>query len=366
MPIVDSRGKVFGRWNLLDAALIVLLLVLIPLVYGAYLLFRPPAPRLVGVDPGSLVAGDSLRVLVRGENLRPYMRVSFGNIQGNSFIFRSISEALVDLNPMPPGEYDVILFDDSQERSRLPKALTIMPLPLPASEVMLVGTFGNLTAERAAGLKQGMTIPSIGEIVAIAPALPETTRVFAGPVLEIPIAQAVRVPVVLRVACAVKAPQGVPQCTLGDAVLQPTSMLLMKTPVGPLPFQVDQMRGLQPVEPVQVVIQVTARTEIIDQIKKGDADYGQYMNPLAAGASVESVGKRLQMGYSTDRVDVALITQAQRGSSSWTYAALPLRAGGALTLRTPRYEVQGIVLMVTPDWTTSPQSPTSTNGGSRQ
>jgi hypothetical protein len=365
MPIVDSRGKLFGRWNLLDAALVILFLVLLPVVYGAYVLFRTPPPRLTAVEPGSLVAGNDLRVLVKGENLRPYMRVSFGNVQGNSFIFRNTSEALVDLNPMPPGEYDVILFDNAQERSRLAKAFTLVPPPLPASEVMLVGTFGNLTAERAAGLKKGMSIAGIGDVVTVAAPLPETTRVFAGPVLEIPIAQAVRVPVVLRVACAVKAPQGVPQCTVGDAPLQPTSMLLMKTPIGPLPFQIDQIRGLQPVEPVQVTAQVTARAEIIDQIRKGDADFGQYMNPLAAGATVENVGNRVRVAEATDRVDVVLAAQAQRGSSSWTYGALPLRAGAALTVRTPRYEVQAVVLRVTPEWTAAPLT-NGTTGGARQ
>jgi hypothetical protein len=366
MPMVDSHGRVFGRWNLVDAVLVLLVLVLIPLAYGAYVLFRTPAPRLTAVEPGSLIAGNNLRVLVRGENLRPYMRVSFGDVQGNSFVFRNTSEALVDLNPMPAGEYDVVLFDESQERSRLPKAFTLLAPPLPASEVMLIGTFGNLTADRAAGLTQGMTIENVGQIVTIAPPLPETTRVFAGPVLEIPIANAVRVPVVLRVACAVKAPEGVPQCTVGDARLAPTSMLLLKTPIGPIPFQVDQIRGLQPVEPVQVTVQVIAREEIVDQIRVGDADYGQFMNPLAAGAVVDRVGNRIRVGEGTDRVDVSLTAQAQRGSSSWTYAAAPLRAGAPLRLRTPRYEADAVVLRVSPEWTTPQAADTPSTGASRR
>ena len=363
--MVDSQGRVFGRWNLVDLVLAALLVVLIPLAYGAYVLFRTPPPRLTAVEPGTLISGNDLRVLIRGENLRPYMRVSFGSVQGNSFIFRNTSEALVDLNPMPPGEYDVVLFDNSQERSRLTKAFTLQPPPLPASEVMLVGTFGNLTAERAAGLKPEMTIENVGRIVTLSSPLPETTRVFAGPVLEIPIADAVRVPVVLRVACAVKAPQGVPQCTLGDAQLQPTSMLLMKTPIGPLPFQVDQIRGLQPVEAVQVTVQVIGRSAIVDQIHAGDADYGQFMNPLAAGAVVDRVGSRTRVGDDTDRVDLTLTAQAQRGSGSWTYATSPLRAGAMLALRTPRYEVQGVVLRVSPEWAAPATTGASPNGASR-
>jgi hypothetical protein len=362
MPIVDPKGRVFGRLNALDAVLLVVAVALIPLAYGAYAMFRTPPPRLTAVEPATLVAGDNLRVNIRGENLRPYMRVSFGDIQGNSFMFRNTSNALVDLNPMKPGVYDVVLYDNSQERARMEKAFTLTAPPLPASEVMLVGTFGNLTADRAAQLQRGMSIANVGHIAEIAAPLPETTRVFAGPVLEIPIASAVRVPVVLRAACAVKAPEGVPQCTIGDAPLKQTSLMLMTTPVGQLPFQVDQIRGLQALEPVQLTAQVTARAEIIDQIRKGDADYGQFMNPLAAGAVVLGVSNRLRVADSTDRIDVALTAQAQRGTSSWTYASATLRAGAPFVLRTPRYEVQATVLQVTPEW--APATPT--NGGSRE
>src|SRR5690606_3942362 len=199
----------------------------------------------------------------RGENLRPYMRVSFGTIQGNSFIFRSTSEAVVDLNPMPPGVYDVVLYDNAQERSRLPQAFTLAPPPLPASVVTLVGTLGNLTAERAAQITAGMTVQDVGEIVEVGEPLPETTRVFAGPVLEIPIEQAVRVPVAIRAGCRVRAPQGVPHCAIGDAALQPTSLIVVSTPIGELPFQVDQIRGQKPLESVRIVAQFINRREVL-------------------------------------------------------------------------------------------------------
>jgi hypothetical protein len=363
MPLVDRDGRVFGRWNVIDVAIILFVFALIPLAYGAYVMFRTPPPRLASIEPATLAVGKDLRVTVRGEHLRPYMRISFGDIQGNSFVFRNTSEALVDLNPMPPGVYDVVLYDNSQERARLPRAFTVTPPPLPVSEVMLVGTFGNLTAERAATLKSGMTVTNVGEIVSIGAPLPETTRVFAGPVIEIPIEKAVRVPVVLRAACAVKAPQGVPQCTIGDANLEATSVLVLTTPIGQLPFQVDQIRGLQPLESVEVVLQVANRVEIIDQIRKGDTDYGEYMNPLAAGATVTDIRNQIRSGDSS-RADVALTMQAQRGSSSWIYAATALRAGASILVQTPRYQVQGTVLRVTPDWTParSPQTVTNSPG----
>jgi hypothetical protein len=180
MPLVDDRGRLFGRFSLIDAILALLIVGLIPLSYGAYVLFRTPMPRLTGVEPATLVMGPNLRVSVKGENFRPYMRVSFDSVQGNSFIFRNAGEAVIDLNAMPPGVYDVVLYDVTQERSRLPKAFTLLPTPLPDSTVVVVGNFGNLTAERAAGLKKDAAIAGFGTIVEIGAPMPETTRVIAG------------------------------------------------------------------------------------------------------------------------------------------------------------------------------------------
>jgi hypothetical protein len=351
MPIVDSHGRLLGRLNVIDAIAALLLLGLLPLAYGAYTLFRTPPPRLVAVEPGTMVNGPNLRVAIKGENLRPYMRVSFGNIQGNSFIFRNTSEALVDLNAMPPGVYDVVLYDTAQEQSRLRDAFTLTPPPLPASQVIAVGTIGNVTAEQARQIVPGMKVQGVGEIVAVSAPLPETTRVYAGPVLEIPIEKAVRVPVSLLVGCSVRAPQGMPHCAVGDAPLQPLTMLVLNTPVGTLPFQIDQLRSAQPLEAVDVVVQMTGRRELLAQITAGDTDHGQYVNPLAAGAVVNGVTRPLTVGGDTQRVDVNLRTRAQRTSNGWTYASAPLRVGSVYYLRTAEYELQGIVVRITPEWT---------------
>ena len=46
MSLVDDRGRVGGSINLIDAIVVVLIVVLVPLAYGAYLLFRTPAAKL--------------------------------------------------------------------------------------------------------------------------------------------------------------------------------------------------------------------------------------------------------------------------------------------------------------------------------
>ena len=49
MTLVDDQGRLFGRWNVVDGLIGVVLLGFIPLLYGAYLLFRPPASSLTSI-----------------------------------------------------------------------------------------------------------------------------------------------------------------------------------------------------------------------------------------------------------------------------------------------------------------------------
>jgi hypothetical protein len=360
MALVDDQGRLFGRFNLLDAILALVLLGLVPLAYGAYVLFRTPAPRLTAVEPSSLVLGPNLRVSVKGENFRPYMRVSFNSIQGNSFIFRNAGEAVIDLNVMPPGDYDVVLYDNAQERSRLPKAFTLLPTPLPASQVVVVGNFGNLTADRAAGLTKGATIAGFGTILDVGRPVPEATRVHAGPVLEIPVEKAVRVPALVQVGCSVRAPQGTPQCVVSDTVLQPSVIVFLDTAVGRLPFQIDQLRGAQPLEPVRIGVQFDNRPILLQQIAVGDVDLGAFANELSGGARVTEVTAPRTLGTDFGRVDVTMDVRAQRDSTSWTYASAPLRVGAPFLMRTPKYELHGTVIRVEPSWSSQPAAPAGT------
>src|SRR6478752_687512 len=127
MTIVDAEGRLFGRWNFVDVVVVVLLLAIGPLGYAAFVLFRSPDPRIVSIEPAEVLEGPNQRVVIRGTNLRPYMRLSFNNVQGRTFLFQDSTRAEVDLNEMPPGKYDVVLYDFGQERHRLAQALTVKP-----------------------------------------------------------------------------------------------------------------------------------------------------------------------------------------------------------------------------------------------
>lgn len=340
MPIVDENGRLFGRLNLLDAVIGVLLLGLIPLAYGSYVLFRTQPPTLTRVEPSTLSIAPIIRLKVFGENFRPYMRVYLDAHQGQAFLFIDTTQAEVDLRDVPPGVYDVVLYDVAQEQARLPKAVTVIPSQLPEAQLVVVGMFGNLTSDQSRQVAAGMAIPGLGVVEAVGRPVPQVTRVFVRPgMVEVPIPNARMMPARLRLGCYVRSAQGQPECVGGAVSIQPSTLMYLPTPLGTLPFQIDQVRGLQPIESVEVTVRFMGPPGVVGEIKKGDLDVGEVRNELAAGAVVADARTS---GANTR--DVRLVVPAQRGATSWTYGMDPLRLGSPFRLRTSRYEVQGSVI----------------------
>ena len=148
MSLVDDRGRIGGKINLIDAIVAALIVVLVPVAYGAYLLFRTPAAKLLTVQPNKVYQGPNLRVTVNGQNLRPFMRVAFGSVQGQTFLIGSTKYAQVDLPDLGPGTYDIVLYDFMQEVDRLPKALTVLPFaPTATVEIQVAGAIGPVVEE---------------------------------------------------------------------------------------------------------------------------------------------------------------------------------------------------------------------------
>ena len=258
MALVDDSGRLFGRWNLLDVAVMVVIAGLIPLGYAAYLLFRQPPPRLLSVAPTSSEQANELHLSIKGENLRPYMRVSVGTYQGRDFRFLNTGSAEVQFAFIPPGVYDVILFDEAQERTRLSNALTITPSGLPATEVVAIGAFGNLDAASASKLVAGMEIAGGGRILAVGRTGPDMTKLFAGSLtVAVPVPNALQLPAAVLLKCYLRTQRGTPYCVIDETTIAPPSILKLTTPVGAMPFQVEQVRGPAPVEPKPVDVRLT-------------------------------------------------------------------------------------------------------------
>jgi hypothetical protein len=342
MPIVDQQGRLFGRLNLLDAALLLLLFALIPLGYASWLVFRTPPPRLTGVEPGVLMAQPEIRIVVHGVNLRPFMRVSLSTTQGADFLFRDSSRAEVVFKNITPGVYDVVLYDFEKERFRLPDAVTVTVTPAPAAHMIVVGSLGNLKPDQAQQVKAGPTLEGFGEIAAVGKPLPQSTRVASGTgSIEVRDPSAVRLPVAVRMGCAVRSREGHPVCVIGEVDLRPGALLVLPTQFGPLPFQIDQMRSSAEIEEVRATVRFQADPRILSQMKTGDLDLARATNELAAGASVLGVS-----APGPDIREAVLGLQAQRGPAGWMFESQPLRVGGPFVLRTPGYELTGIVVSI--------------------
>ena len=344
MAIVDERGRMFGRWNLLDFAVLVLVIGLIPLAYAGYLLFRDQPPTLVAVTPAQVREAQEFNLTIKGTNLRPYMRVSVGTQQARDFVFKSTEEAELPFTYLAPGRYDVVLYDSTRERFRLKDALTITASGLPATEVVAIGSFGNLDANGAARLTPGTVLTGAGEIVQVGKPTQDLARVFSGSnLIGVAVPNALRLPAAVKIACHVRALGGSPFCQRDNVTIAPTAFLRLPTPLGELMFQVEQVRGTQPVQTVPVTMRLSGRPPILAQVKAGDVDTAGTANELAAVARIARVGPLRILGESSADVEVTLDASLQRVDGVWMYNSAPIRAGSTITLRTKEYEVAGIV-----------------------
>lgn len=343
MPVVDEDGRIFGRYNLLDLALAIVLLGLIPLGYGAYALFKVPAPKLTAVLPAVIQFDRNMRVTIRGENLRPYMRVSLDAHQTRNFLFEDPTRAEVTfVDEIPPGQYDVVLYDFAQERARLPKALTIAPPALPITSVHAAGFLTGVKSGQAALYKVGYDFPTAAQILAVGPPEEDFARIVAGvQSVEIPVEKTVRVPVLLKVLCSVQQNSaGLGECrsTPGPAV-GPGVYITLPSYEGRLPFLVVDVQP--PLAPtiIEVKIRVAPADDAVMFAKAGDLDLGASQNQFAAGAAI------LVAPTAANRM-LTLRVPAFPSLVGWQYGGQVLRVGGAITFYSTQYVIAGTVASV--------------------
>jgi hypothetical protein len=352
MSVIDERGRVLGRINLIDAVAAVLLFVLIPVAYGAYLLFRTPPPKLISIAPARLYGGPNQRIQIQGVNLRPFMRVSFGSTQGVTFSINSTTSAQVEVPELSPGDYDVVLYDFKQEVDRLPKALTILSLsPNPTIDMDVSGSFKNLDESMAKQFHAGQKLingTNTAEVLRVGTPVPAVFRVTAGTsVMSMPVAGQLELPAAVRVHCyADVAADGSVRCLVPGPVhaapVAPDSLLTLPGPQGWVGFQIATVA--LPAAPAVVVVRASfvARSEIAQIVKAGDvdADAVAYATPATiVAATTRAIGP-------DSVIDATLRMPAVRGPSGWVYNNQPLKAGMPIRFETARYLIQGQIVRV--------------------
>ena len=368
MSLVDDRGRVGGRINLIDAIVAAIVVVLVPVAYGAYLLFRTPAAKLLTVEPAKQYQGPNLRVTVNGENLRPFMRVSFGGVQGRTFLIGSTKSAQVDLPDLAPGTYDVELYDFMQEVDRLPKALTILPMaPTATVEMQVAGAFRPVGDDLAKRLTVGLKFPPTGdaaEILSLGPKRPVDMRMRAGEAtLNLPLPGQFELPATLKIKCFPQSnPDGTLRCAMSGpqvaATVAPDSFLTLAGPAGWLNFQIDEVHVASAPATVDARVRFVATQEIAARMKAGDVDTSAKALALGHAAAIVSLGAARAVsaaeagpnppiGGGARVMDAVVRVPIERTSTGWRYKDRLLRAGEAFSFETAQYTVSGSVIDVT-------------------
>jgi hypothetical protein len=123
------------RINLFDVAVAGFVIVLIPIAYGTWLLFRAPHPLITSVTRVEItreerrIGGPNLvaKLKVRGSGLRPMLRATIDGVPAIGLVFETPNSADLLLGAIPAGSHDLILYDGVQEVARAPGTVSIDP-----------------------------------------------------------------------------------------------------------------------------------------------------------------------------------------------------------------------------------------------
>jgi hypothetical protein len=300
VTVIDSRGRFLGRWNLIDAAVVAAVVIVVVLGYGAFLLFRTPVPIVESITPTRIFAQQAGTLLVAGESFRPFLnaRLDCGEREEacNSFVtpllVPSPSRAEVKLTNLSPGTYDFVLLDEARELVRIPEAITVLPLATPAvaqMDLQAVGAFVFLSGADAAAIKAGVSLneelglaggligvagrpdtegPAV-RVLAVEPAEVGTQelRVGDGAVLDTPVTGKLQVPAILSLRCLVVTGG----CTIGGVPVMKDALVPLaewvpedeqfERSVTHFIFRVDDLRAAE--APVTFV---SADVELVDAV----------------------------------------------------------------------------------------------------
>jgi hypothetical protein len=364
MALIDSRGRLWGRVNIIDLAVGVAIVGLIPLAYGAFLLFRQPEPMLRSVSPTTLPAKPA-RLRIEGDKLRPFLRVFLNDQQGTTFALIDQHTAEVDLPALRPGTYDVILFDVAREVSRLPSAVTVQPPPVVdhGGRIVIWGSFLALEESTARELGPGLALSAAGggsvTVVERGPAVPDTRLLDFVDRLETPLAGGVRVPAALRGVCRLF--EG--RCQIGGESLGPRTVLILTGSSNTaMRFEVGRVTADGPTQLTDVRATFAVPADAMSAIRPGqravdDQMLGDRIPLLVSVGSVRRVPATAAVPYlhgtptpnessfsvtdTVTLVDATVRLRLDVTSTGLQNRGLPIRIGSTFSFEASSYVLRG-------------------------
>ena len=281
MPVIDDRGRLFGKLNLIDVITVAVVLGLIPLAYGAFLLFRVPIPIITSIEPAQVTQGDSATLKLTGSGFRPFLVARFGVVESYGFLVQSPTIAEVKVPDIPAGNYDFVLYDQARELVRMPGAVTVNairvpsapgpsaparwirpapPIPPPVMQLKVIGEFVGMSRDVAELIRGGLKLsepvderwpprPAMAaEVLSVGATKDGVRRLRVGAppnTITVPAPNEVSVPALILASCRIN-PNPAPllsDCWFGDTILAQTeTLVLTERSEGDVGGRVNQVR----------------------------------------------------------------------------------------------------------------------------
>jgi len=356
MALVDERGRLFGRLNLIDAGLGAVFLLLIPLGYSAYVLFRTPAPSVTRVEVLAPPGPTGHRLRVSGANLRPYLKATLGTTPAR-FLVESPIEGEVSISEdLPSGAYDLVLYNETEELTRVRDALVIgarkaaVPAGTLRIRVKMVGWFTGLDAKEAQMLANARTLARTAPVrwVPAGSPQPDIVRVGALSNVTFPLDGSFRVNAVAIVECTLVSDE----CELDGTRVRPGALVPIHHGEDTFTFSVDEVHSAT-TEQVDIRIRFVTLPDVLSSIK-AEAALGNpypdefrvaprfltFEDPISGVSQVASTDVTEQVNV----VRAVLRVPVQRTAAGWSHHNAPLRVGETLTFTLARHSISGLVL----------------------
>ena len=241
MPVLDDRGRLFGKVNLIDALVGFFVIMLIPVAYTAFLLFRVPVPTITSVQPARILEGQETTVRLIGEGFRSFLGARVGTTYA-PFLIQDPMHAEIRVPALPAGTYDLFLYDEMQQLMRKPDALTVEPVQRRFTDLQAEGHFVDLMESDVSGIRVGATFgdQDSATVEVLAVRSPEDDLydvVVGGRIVTARKDGRLRVPAIIRVTCA-----------LVTNTAEEVRCLVGSTQVGPnVGIRLPRMTGSDPV-----------------------------------------------------------------------------------------------------------------------
>lgn len=336
--MIDDRGRLFGRVNLFDGLVAAVLLLLIPLGYATYLLFKPAMPRIESVTEAALTSAEEriaiggnllAKFKVKGVGFTPLLRAKIGGADALAFVFESPISADVLVGAVPPGPHDLVLFDGVQEVARAAGAITIKPQVPATATLRAVGWIASNDKDAVAALKPGTRLrqgePEV-QIVAVGPVVPGFRRLsIAGSVVYYPQPAGGARRAVVLLGCNDELVENL--CAFGMRLENRTPPVEFNLP-GHFRFAIDELLPSSP--PAKATIRMKLAPGVPNSTRAGDRD--------------DLLDERAAVVTAVNGDTIALDAGVDREPKGWSYRGQRLVPGAPFTLATDRYEISGTIL----------------------